>query len=260
MDQGQRLGQRDAAATSERPPDRAWQSRPTDSQSGNRGFDPVGVLAVCEEQRGAGVPDGRRAHSGACYICCPLGRRGVKLEGREGILSPFIVGGIVGGAFTVLLWCLTAFREHQLNKKRERADQQRDLRTAISNYLAALDSWMDLVLAHPPDNATTLRMRRKLVASAERILGPLAVFPLWLARLMVFAAWGTRMDKLRDQYLRARIELALIAPSLILDVMEEVSTFLSQDAYDEEWRCRWPTLRTELLDRMRAGLGKADAS
>ena len=116
------------------------------------------------------------------------------------------------------------------------------------------------VLTYPPDNATTLRMGRKLVASVERILGPLTFFPLLLARLMAFAAWGTRMDKLKDQYIRARIELALVAPSSILDVMEEVGTYLSQDAYDQEWQRRWPTLRGELLDRMRVGLGKADES
>jgi hypothetical protein len=167
-------------------------------------------------------------------------------------MSPYVIGGLIGAAGTLLVWGLSALRDHFIEKQRRREYDRTVLKGALVEYLAALDALTLELMDQPPPPVPTVIDR-----SFDRLVDKLGL--AWtltvIVRILRRVAYGNRPYELTDRLAAASAHLRLVAPPAVLDLMQQLDVlFRKFEHRDETWRAEWESTREQLRSGFRDAL------
>jgi len=170
-------------------------------------------------------------------------------------MSSYLIGSLVGGGFVLAGSLLTMVRESRVRKAEHRAARRAELKSAMREYLAALDA-VAIEIADSPATPRPTRVDAFLDWLADRT--GFSVILFILIRLLRRATHGGRHDELSDRLVAASAHLRLIAPVGILDLMREIEdTAERYEPASGRWSGEWKVLRIRVRAAFRAELGEA---
>ncbi|MEA2188498.1 MAG: hypothetical protein QOK16_3509 [Solirubrobacteraceae bacterium] len=167
-------------------------------------------------------------------------------------MSGYVIGSLIGAGAVLLGSLLTGHREQRVRVAEREASRRAELKTAMREYLAALDAVTNELrdqLAQP----TPTRVDRSLDRAMQR--AGLQVVVFMIGRLLNRAVYGRRHEVLADELMVAAAHLRLVAPPAVADLMREVEEVaLEYSSGDEQWQATWMLLRARVRAEFRSQL------
>lgn len=167
-------------------------------------------------------------------------------------ISPSLQGVLIGSGVTFAGAALPIVHSFFTRRTDAASAKREELKTAMREYLAALDALTSELVDQPaPVRAT--RVDRAVGRAMTKAGADVPAF--LLNRMLQRLAFGQRQAQVVDRVASASAHLRLVAPPSVVALMQEADAVgRSYKAGDEEWISRWLATRDHVRAAFRAQL------